>query len=127
MLSSAGAQIPVAPLFEIIGSCAKGSPSQMSATAVNVGSVFWITVMVRFAGFAHCPPSGVNVYSVVIVLSRAGLQAPVIPLLEVVGSCAKGSPSQMSATALKLESTNGLTVMVFVAVVAHCPAVGVNV
>ena len=42
--------------------------------------------------------SGVNIYSVVAVVFRAGLQVPVIPLVEVVGKAAKESPEQIGAT-----------------------------
>ena len=50
-----------------------------------------------------------------------------IPLLDVVGNAASGSPEQIGATALKAGVMFGLTVMVRVVVVAHCPAAGVNV
>ena len=50
-----------------------------------------------------------------------------IPLVEVVGRAAKGSPEQMAATGLNVGVIFGLTVMVSVAVVAHSPAVGVKV
>ena len=62
-----------------------------------------------------------------MVLSNAGAQEPVIPLLEVVGSGARVAPEQIGATALNVGVIFGLTVMVKVVVVAHCPAVGVNV
>ena len=45
--------------------------------------------MVNDALIAHCPAAGVNVYVVgpaVAVLMVAGLQVPVIPLLDVVGN-----------------------------------------
>jgi len=61
------------------------------------------------------------------LLSKAGAHVPVIPLLEVVGSGASVAPEQIGATVLKVGVTLGLTVMVKVAVVAHCPAVGVKV
>jgi hypothetical protein len=64
---------------------------------------------------------------VVAVLFSAGAHEPVIPLLEVVGSGAKVAPEQMGATAVNVGVTFGLTVIVNVVVVAHCPAVGVNV
>jgi hypothetical protein len=51
----------------------------------------------------------------------------VIPLLEVVGSGASVAPEHIGATALNVGVTFGLTVMVSVVVVAHCPADGVNV
>ena len=50
-----------------------------------------------------------------------------MPLLEVVGSADNVAPEQIGPTALKVGVTLGLTVIVNVAVVAHCPAVGVNV
>ena len=63
----------------------------------------------------------------VVVLSSAGDQVPVMPLIEVVGSADKVAPEQIGATALKVGVMFGLTVIVSVVVVAHCPAVGVNV
>ena len=63
----------------------------------------------------------------VAVLSKAGDHEPVMPLVEVVGSAAKVAPEQIGATALNVGVIFGLTVIVNVVVVAHCPAVGVNV
>jgi len=64
---------------------------------------------------------------VVAALSKAGDQVPVIPLLEVVGNGASTAPEQIAATGLNVGVTLGVTVTVKVVVVAHCPAVGVNV
>ena len=64
---------------------------------------------------------------VVAVLSKTGDQVPVMPLVEVVGNGASVAPEQMAATGLKVGVTLGVTVMVSVVVVAHWPAVGVNV
>jgi hypothetical protein len=50
-----------------------------------------------------------------------------MPLFEVVGNGAKVAPEQMGATAVNVGVTFGLTVIVNVVVVAHCPAVGVKV
>ena len=50
-----------------------------------------------------------------------------MPSLDVVGNAASVAPEQIGATALNVGVTLGLTVMVNVVVVAHCPAVGVNV
>ena len=52
---------------------------------------------------------------------------PVKPLLDVVGSADKVAPEQIGATGLNVGVIFGLTVMVNVVVVAHCPAVGVKV
>ena len=61
------------------------------------------------------------------VLSSAGDHEPVIPLFDVVGNAASVAPAQIGATALKVGVIFGLTVIVSVVVVAHCPAVGVKV
>jgi hypothetical protein len=57
----------------------------------------------------------------------AGDQVPVIPLVDVVGNTDKVAPEHIGATALNVGAIFGLTVIVSVDVVAHCPAVGVNV
>ena len=61
------------------------------------------------------------------VLSKAGDQVPVMPLVEVVGRADKVAPEQIGATALNIGVMFGLTVIVKVVVVAHWPAVGVKV
>ena len=50
-----------------------------------------------------------------------------MPLLDVVGSADNVAPEQIGATALNVGVIFGLTVIVSVVVVAHCPAVGVKV
>jgi hypothetical protein len=127
VLFKAGAQVPVMPLLEVVGSADRVSPSQIGGTALNVGVILELTVMINVVVVAHKPAVGVNVYVVVAVLFKAGDQAPVIPLLEVVGSADKVPPSQIGATALNVGVIFGLTVMTNAVVVAHKPAVGVNV
>ena len=63
----------------------------------------------------------------VAVLFKAGVQVPVMPLLDVVGKAAKTVPEHIAGTGLNVGIIFGLTVMVNVVVVAHCPAVGVKV
>ena len=63
----------------------------------------------------------------VAVLLSAGLHDPVIPLLDVVGSADSVAPLQIAATGVKVGVMFGFTVIVSVAVVAHCPAAGVKV
>ena len=58
---------------------------------------------------------------------NAGDHVPVIPFNDVVGNAVNVPPEQIGDTALNVGVTFGLTVMVNVFVVAHCPAVGVNV
>ena len=82
--------------------------------------------MVIVAVVAHCPAVGVNVQVVVAVLFKAGAHVPVIPLFEVVGNAVKVAPEHIAATCVNVGVMFGFTVIVMVAVVAHCPAVGVN-
>ena len=63
----------------------------------------------------------------VVVLSNAGDHVPEIPLFDVVGNAFNVPPEQIGATGVNVGVIFGLTVMVSVVVVAHCPAVGVNV
>jgi hypothetical protein len=52
----------------------------------------------------------VNVYSVVTLLSIAGLQRPVIPLLEIKGNAGIVAPEQYGPTASKVGVTLSLTI-----------------
>ena len=63
----------------------------------------------------------------VTVLFRAGLQLPGMPFFDVVGSGLNGSPSQIVATESKIGRVFGVTEMVKVVEIAHCPASGVKV
>ena len=53
------------------------------------------------------------------VLFKAGAQAPVMPLLDVVGNAGRVAPEQIGATAVKVGVMFGLTVIVNVVVIAH--------
>jgi Flp pilus assembly pilin Flp len=114
-------------LLDVVGNGDKVAPEHIGATAVNVGVTFGLTVIVMVAVVAHCPALGVKVYVVVALLFSAGAQLPVIPLLEVVGNGDKVAPEHIGATDVNVGVMFGFTVIVIVAVVAHCPAVGVNV
>ena len=61
MLLSAGDQVPVILLLDVVGNADKVAPEQIGATAVNVGVMFGLTVMVRVVVVAHRPAVGVNV------------------------------------------------------------------
>ena len=49
----AGAQVPVIPLMDVVGSDAKVAPEQIGATAANVGVTLVLTVIVNVAVVAH--------------------------------------------------------------------------
>jgi len=53
VLSNAGAQVPAMPLFEVVGRAVKVAPEQIGATAVNVGAMFGLTVIVNVVVVAH--------------------------------------------------------------------------
>jgi hypothetical protein len=57
----------------------------------------------------------------------AGLQVPVIPLSDVVGNSGIEAPEQKGPTVVNVGVVLELMAMVSVVVVAHKPAVGVNV
>jgi len=46
-LFKAGAQLPVMPLVDVVGSAAKAAPEHIGATAVKVGVIFGLTVIVK--------------------------------------------------------------------------------
>jgi hypothetical protein len=64
-----------------------------------------------------------------VLLTVAGLHVPVILLVDVVGNVGTVPPEQIARAVPKLNVgvMFGFTVTVNVAVVAHCPAVGVKV
>ena len=128
VLLTAGAHVPVIPLFEVVGKTGAAEPLQIAGTAVNVGTTWGFTVTVSVAVVAHNPAGGVNVYVPVVVLSTGkGAHVPVIPLVDVVGKTGAAAPLHIAGTAVNVGVINGLTVTVSVVVVAHNPAVGVNV
>ena len=53
VLSSAGDQVPVMPLLEVVGKAVNVAPEQIGATAVNVGMIFGFTVIVNVVVVAH--------------------------------------------------------------------------
>ena len=95
------------------------------AVIVAVGKAF--TTIASVVELAHCPAFGVNVYVVVAVLFNAGDHVPVTPLFEVVGNGLNVVPLQIGATAVNVGVTLGKIVTPIVAIVAHCPALGVKV
>ena len=50
---NAGAQVPVMPLLDVVGSAVSVAPEQMGATAVKVGVMFGLTVIVKVVVVAH--------------------------------------------------------------------------
>ena len=127
---TAGLQVPVIPLVEVVGNTGAGRSWHTGATGKNEGITDGaVTVTGKVAVAAHSPAVGVNVYIVVptVAVLTAGLQVPLMPLVDVVGNTGAGRPWHTGATGLNVGIGDGVTVILNVAVVAHCPAVGVNV
>jgi hypothetical protein len=64
---------------------------------------------------------------VVAELLIAGDHVPVMPLLDVVGKADKVAPEQIGETCVNVGVIERFTVIDIVAVLAHCPAIGVKV
>ena len=78
-----------------------------------------LTVMVNVCVVAHCPVSGVNVYVVVAVLSNAGDQLPVMPLVDVVGNAVNVSPEHIGDTGSNVGVVGVLIAIVTVTVIVY--------
>lgn len=61
VLLSAGAQVPVIALLEVVGRGFRVLPLQIGATALNVGVTLGFITIVKVAVVAHCPAAGVKV------------------------------------------------------------------
>ena len=130
VLIVAGFHVPLMPLLEIAGNAGAAAFWHNGPMALNVGVTCGSIVMLSVVVVAHWPADGVNVYVVVpavAVLIVAGFQVPVIPLFDVVGSVGAVLFWQSGPICVNVGIICGLTVMLRVAVVAHCPADGVNV
>ena len=102
VLSNVGDQLPVIPFVEIVGNAANGEPLQIGETAVKVGVIIGLTVIVIWVVVPHSPEFGVKVYVVVAVLFKAGVHTPITLLVEVVGNADKTAPEQIAVTWVKV-------------------------
>ena len=98
VLFSAGVHTPVIPLLEVISNGDSVAPTQIAATWVNVGVTIGFTTMISVTIVADWPIAGVNVYVVVVVLSNAGVQIPMILLVDLIGNGDNVPPTQIAAT-----------------------------
>ena len=53
MLFKAGAHVPVIPFSDVVGRAERVPPEQIGATALNVGVIFGLTVIVKVVVVAH--------------------------------------------------------------------------
>jgi hypothetical protein len=127
LLTVAGLQVPVIPLVDVVGKIGAVAPLHIGAIAAKVGVVIGFTVTVKFAVLAQSPTVGVKVYVPLAVLfTVAGLQVPVIPLLDVVGKTGAVAPLQIAGIAANVGVTIGFTVTVKLAVFIQLPELAVK-
>ena len=117
VLSITGNHVPVIPFVEVVERVIV-PPEQIGAIGLKAGVVDGFTVTPSVVFVAHCPTAGVNVYVVVVVLSIAGDQVPLIPLLELVGSVIV-PPEQIATIGLNVGVVDGFTDTLKVVVAAH--------
>jgi hypothetical protein len=53
VLFKTGAHVPVIPLSDVVGSGERVPPEQIGATALNVGVIFGLTVIVKVVVVEH--------------------------------------------------------------------------
>jgi hypothetical protein len=112
-----GLHVPVMLLADLVGKAGTALPAHTVRVVPKLkdGVTFWITVTVNVVGTAHNPAVGVNVYVPEFWSSTiAGLQVPVIPLVEVVGNAGVAPLAQIVSAVPKLNVgvIFGLTVTV---------------
>ena len=99
MLTTAGFQVPVIPLFEMAGNSGAVEPAQIVAGITGkVGVTFGVTFTVTVTGIAQSPAAGVKVYvPFTVLLTVAGFHDPPMPLSDVAGSVGAVAPEQIVA------------------------------
>ncbi len=61
VLFKAGTQVPVIPLFDVVGNGDKDAPAQISGIGLKLGVMLGFTEIVIVVDEAHCPPLGEKV------------------------------------------------------------------
>ena len=103
LLTVTGIHVPEMPLLDKTGSNGAGLPLHIAGTVVKVGVTAGITVTFKVVCVAHWPTFGVKVYvALVVLLTVAGDQVPVIPFKEIVGITGEVLPLQKAGIAAKV-------------------------
>jgi len=124
-----GLHVPAMLLFDVAGSIGAVEFWHTDAICVKVGIMAVLMVMSIVAVVAHCPALGVKLYVAIPVpdvFIVAGLHVPLMLLFDVVGSTGTVAFWHNDTICVKVGVTAVRIVMSIVAVVAHCPAVGVK-
>ena len=134
MFITAGFHVPAitGKLVELKGKDGAIAPKHNGPMAANVGVIEFVISISIVVAVAHCPASGVNAYAVIPtmdVLMVDGFQVPVmgVVLVELFEKPGADALKHKGPIALNVGVCGASTVILKVVVVAHCPAVGVNV
>ena len=124
LLTVAGFQVPVIPFVDVFGNDGTLPLSHIvnDVPNANDGVMFGVTVTLNVAAVAHWPASGVNVYVPELFGSTtAGLQVPVIALVDVFGNVGTAPPAHIFNDVPKANVgvIFGFTATLNVEVVAH--------
>ena len=96
----------------------------MGAIDAKTGIATRFTITERFTGEIHCPLVAVNVYvPELALLTMAGLQVPLMPLMDTSGKTGAIEPAHMGAMAAKVGVVSGVTVTTLLAEFALQPDV----
>ena len=127
----AGTQVPVMPLPDIAGSAGGMEFWHNGPIESNSGVISGSIVISRVVSTPHCSGSlGSKVKENIpgaSVLMDGGSQAPVIPLLEMLGSGGGTVYWQSGPIGSKMGMTNGFMFIWMVIPIAHCPVSGVKI
>jgi hypothetical protein len=128
LLTTTGFHVPVIPLVDVVGNTGAVAPLHIAGIAVKVGVVFATTVTVKGTVAKHPAVVAVNIYvPLAVLLTVAGLQVPVTPLVDVVGKIGAVAPLHIAAIGLNVGVTIGFTTTDKVVALAQNPTVGVKV
>ena len=130
VLMAAGLQVPAIPSEDAAGNAGAVAFWQSGPMRAKVGVMLDATTMFILAVEAHCPKSGVKLYTevpMIAVLMVKGFHVPVIPFADAAGKGGATEFWQRVPIGLKTGVMLLVTVMSIVTGTAHWPAYGVKV
>jgi hypothetical protein len=132
LLTTAGLQVPVIPLLDVVGKPGTDWPVQILVLLpkLKLGVIFGFTVTEKVVPRTQPGVLGVNTYTPELVgFTTAGLQVPEMPFNDVLGKTGTVPVSQITSEVPNANTgvTLGVTVMVTVTGKAHALDAGVNV
>ena len=84
VLSKGGFQVPVIPLVDVNGNGVNAFPEQIGGTALKVGTILGLTVIVLVASVSEQPPVPVITYLIVAVPLAFPVISPVVAFTDAI-------------------------------------------